>query len=146
MISLRPAHPEDATVIAALFSASRRLLTFLPELHSPEEDQVFIRNHILSAYVVTVAVHDGQIAGYMAEGPGWIEQLYMHPREVRTGIGSALIEVAKMRHERLELWCFRDNIAGRSFYEKHGFVAVAETDGSENEAKAPDIRYRWVRG
>ena len=26
------------------------------------------------------------------------------------------------------------------------FVAVESTDGSRNEQKAPDIRYRWERG
>lgn len=146
MITLRPARPSDAAAIAAVFSASRRLLAFLPELHSVEEDFGFIRDHIMQTCRVTVATRDRRIAGYMAERPEWIEQLYMRPDAIGGGIGSALLAAAKARHDRLELWCFRDNAAGRAFYEKHGFVAVAETDGAENEAKAPDVRYRWVRG
>jgi hypothetical protein len=40
---------------------------------------------------------------------------------------------------------FAANAPARAFYEKHGFVAVEATDGSRNEAGAPDIRYRWSR-
>ena len=145
MISLRPARPDDAEPIGRLFAASRRLLTFLPELHTIEEDLAFIASQILPNHLVTVALPDGEIAVYMAERPEWIEQLYMRPDVRRTGVGSALMAVAKMRHEAIELWCFKDNTAGRAFYEKHGFAPLYETDGAENEAKAPDIRYRWER-
>ena len=145
MISIRPASAEDTEAIGRLFSASRRLLTFLPELHTEEEDLAFIAREIMPNCLVTVALLDGAIAGYMAERSEWIEQLYMRPDLRRTGVGSALMAVAKTRHAAIELWCFRDNTAGRAFYEKHGFVAVYETDGAKNEAKAPDIRYRWER-
>jgi putative acetyltransferase len=145
MISLRPAHPDDTEAIGRLFSASRRLLTFLPELHTVDEDMAFIAEHILPSHLVTVALLDGEIAGYMAERPEWIEQLYMRPDIRRSGVGSALMAVAKLRHPAIELWCFKQNIAGRAFYEKHGFVPLHETDGAENEARAPDVRYRWER-
>ena len=39
MIGLRPATEADAAEIAALFAVSRRLLTFLPDLHTVEEDR-----------------------------------------------------------------------------------------------------------
>ena len=34
--------------------------------------------------------------------------------------------------------------AARAFYEKQGFVAVEFTDGTGNEARRPDVRYRWA--
>jgi len=144
-ISLRLATEADADEIAALFAASRRLLTFLPDLHTVEEDQAHTRDRILVDYRVTVAERDGRIVGFMAELEGWIEHLYMDPAQLRTGIGSALIADAKSRNQSLELWCFADNMRARAFYEKHGFVAVKFTDGAANEAKAPDILYRWER-
>jgi GNAT superfamily N-acetyltransferase len=145
MISLRPAQPEDAEAIGQLFARSRRVLSFLPELHSVAEDLAFIRDQVMVKCRVTVALRDGGIGGFMAETPGWIEQFYIDPRQLRTGVGSLLLEQAKQRNRRLELWCFRDNAGGRAFYQKHGFVAIEETDGSGNEAGAPDIRYRWER-
>lgn len=144
-VTLRPATKEDADDIAALFAVSRRLLTFLPDLHSVEEDQAHIRDHVLVDYRVTVAERDGRIVGFMAELEGWIEHFYMDAAQLRTGIGSTLIADAKARNESLELWCFADNIRGRAFYEKHGFTAVRFTDGVSNAAKAPDILYRWER-
>ena len=146
MISIRPAHPEDAEAIGRLFAASRRVLTFLPELHTVEEDLAYIRDVVMTEQMVTVALRDGVIVGFVAETPGWIHHFYMDPGQMRSGIGSVLMGIPKGRNRSLELWCFRDNQAGRAFYEKHGFVAVETTDGSNNEAKAPDIRYRWERG
>lgn len=145
MIELRPARPEDAEAIGRLFAASRRLLTFLPELHSVDEDLGFIRDHVMAQCRVTVATRSGVIVGFVAEKPGWIEQLYLDPAQRRSGIGAQLLEAAKRHQARLELWCFAENAPARAFYEKHGFFAVEETDGSRNEAGAPDVRYRWSR-
>jgi putative acetyltransferase len=144
-ITLRRAAAADADDIAALFSVSRRLLTFLPELHTVEEDRAHIRDHVLRRCRVTVAERDGRMAGFMAELEGWIEHLYMDAGQLRTGVGSALIAAAKSREDRLELWCFAENLPGRRFYEKHGFLALESTDGAGNEARAPDIRYLWQR-
>lgn len=145
MITLRDGRPEDAEVLGPLFAASRHVLDFLPALHTPEEDQAFIAGHILPNFRITVAELDGRIAGYMAEAPNWIEQLYLDPTLLRQGIGSALLAAAQSRNDWLELWCFAQNQRGRAFYEYHGFVAIEETDGSGNEEGAPDIRYRWDR-
>ncbi len=144
-IELRLASAADADDIAALFAVSRRLLTFLPDLHTVEEDRAHIRDSVLPTYRVTVAERDGRIVGFMAELEGWIEHLYIDAAELRTGVGSALLADAQARNRSLELWCFADNLRGRAFYEKHGFVAVKFTDGASNEAKAPDILYRWER-
>ncbi|MDB5541346.1 MAG: hypothetical protein JWQ89_3073 [Devosia sp.] len=146
MITLRLATEADAAEIAALFAASRRLLTFLPDLHTVEEDRVYVRDKVLRDFRVTVAVRDGRIVGFMAELEGWIEHFYAGATQLRTGVGSALMADAKSRNHELQLWCFADNLRGRAFYEKQGFAAVEFTDGASNEAKAPDILYRWERG
>lgn len=145
MITLRPATVEDADDIAALFATSRRLLTFLPDLHTVAEDQAHIRERVLVDYRVTVAERDGRIVGFMAELDGWIEHFYMDAAQLRSGIGSALMADAQSRQDSLELWCFADNLRARAFYEKHGFAAVKFTDGADNEEKTPDILYRWER-
>jgi ribosomal protein S18 acetylase RimI-like enzyme len=48
-----------------------------------------------------------------------------------------------IRPHGLWLWTFQTNTGARRFYERHGFVAVDETDGSANEERAPDVRYAW---
>ena len=60
------------------------------------------------------------------------------------GIGSRLLERAKAeRPDGLDLWTFQANTGARRFYERHGFVEVARTDG-DNEEGEPDIRLRWI--
>lgn len=71
----------------------------------------------------------------------WVE-LYVSPVWQGHGIGGALVELAKdLRPEGLQLWTFVSNIPARRFYERRGFVCVEETDGSDNEERAPDMRY-----
>ena len=146
MIALRFAKPGDAEAITALFRRSRALLDFLPELHTAEEDLGFVRNVLIATQRVTLAERDGRLLGFMAEEEGWITQLYLDPDERRGGVGSVLIADAKVRNGALTLWCFAENWAARAFYEKQGFVAVEFTDGARNEARRPDVRYRWERG
>ena len=144
-ITIRLATRADADAIAALFATSRRLLTFLPDLHTVEEDQAFVRDRVLVDYRVSVAERRGIIVGFIAELDGWVEHLYVEATELGTGVGSVLIADAQSRNHGLQLWCFADNSRARAFYEKHGFVAVEFTEGLRNEEKTPDILYRWTR-
>jgi putative acetyltransferase len=144
-IRIRDAGPADLPAVAALFSASRRLLTFLPELHTVEEDHGFIAG-LLSRATARVAVGtDDQPVAMLVEDGDWIDHLYVAPAAIGNGAGSALLADAQSRHDRLELWCFADNVRARKFYEDRGFVAAEATDGAGNEARMPDIRYVWSR-
>jgi putative acetyltransferase len=142
---VRPAKPTDADVIARVFSASLRLLTFLPPLHTVEEDRSFIRGRILHECSVTVAEDDGAIRAFLARENEEIRLLHTHPDHVGRGAGSLLIAAAKANSHSLWLWCFQANAGARRLYERHGFQAVAFTDGERNEEKMPDVLYRWSR-
>lgn len=131
--------------MAALFSVSRRLLTFLPELHTVAEDHTFVSGHMLPRQLVTIAERDGRMVGFMAETPGWIEHLYIAPEARRTGVGTALLGDAKSRSDALQLWCFRDNHPARAFYARHGFAVLEQTNGEGNEQRMPDVRLGWRR-
>lgn len=144
-ISIRIATSEDLPAVAALFSASRRLLTFLPELHSVEEDRGFIAGLLANAAVRVALGHEGTPIAMLVEDADWIDHLYVAPDAIGTGAGSALLADAQSRHEHLQLWCFAENVRARKFYEDRGFVAAETTDGSGNEAGMPDIRYVWNR-
>lgn len=141
---LRKAIPDDADAIARVFSLSLRLLSFLPKLHSVEEDRGFIANTILKECEVTVALHENQVVAFLARQDAEIRLLHCHPDFIGRGAGSRLLTETKMAgHKTLELWCFQENRAARRFYERHGFRAVKFTDGAHNEEKMPDVRYRW---
>ena len=73
-----------------------------------------------------------------------IDQLYVTPDRIGTGIGSRLIATAKARRpDGLDLYCFQANTRARTFYEHHGFIATVFGDGSNNSEGQPDIRYAW---
>jgi GNAT superfamily N-acetyltransferase len=137
---------DDADGIAAVFSSSLRLLTFLPVLHTVEEDRRFIENIVLKECEVIVAEGDPGIVSFLALNGEEIRLLYSHPDFIGSGAGSLLLDaVKKSSVAALELWCFQANERARRFYEERGFRAVRFTDGQDNEEKVPDVRYRWVR-
>ena len=136
----------DAQGIAAVFTPSFRLLTFLPLLHTPQENRRFIENVILRTCEVTVAEDDGGIVSFLARKDEEIRLLYTHPARIGRGAGSLLIDAAKSTGvDALELWCFQANHGARHFYEACGFRAIRFTDGADNEEKTPDVFYRWQR-
>ncbi len=62
----------------------------------------------------------------------------------RSRLGSRLVAVAKAAASgSLDLWTIQASTGARRFYERHGLVAVATTDG-DNEEGEPDVRYRWT--
>jgi GNAT superfamily N-acetyltransferase len=142
----RRAVPDDAGEIADVFSRSYRLLTFLPMLHTVEEDRRFIEDVILKDCEVTVAESEGRIVSFLAREGEEIRLLYTDPAVIGSGAGTRLLDAVKSTGvAALELWCFQANMAARRFYERHGFRAVRFTDGRDNEEKMPDMRYRWQR-
>ena len=140
--TLRPADAADIVALAQLFARSRAAaLPFLPVLHSHAEDVAFFAGYLQRGWI-TLAEQDGELAGFMIETPGWIEHLYLEPDRRGQGIGGVLLDAAKQRQPRLELWCFLDNLPGRAFYVRHGFSEIRRTDG-DNEAGLPDILFGW---
>ena len=136
----------DADGVARVFSASLRALSFLPELHTVEEDRRFIGNIALKECEVVVAEHDGVIVSFLARLNGTIRHLHTHPDFVGRGAGSLLLQAAQDEAAGdLELWCFQANAHARQFYEARGFRPVRFTDGEGNEERLPDIQYRWRR-
>jgi GNAT superfamily N-acetyltransferase len=142
--TLRQATVADADAIAAVYSASFRLLTFLPMLHTPAEYRSFITNVIFRDCEVIVAEDNSGILSFLARQDEEVRLLYTRPDRIGRGAGTQLIEAAKKSGiSALELWCFQANARARRFYEARGFRAIRLTDGAANEEKTPDVRYRW---
>jgi hypothetical protein len=144
--TLRRATVNDADQIANVYSASFRLLTFLPILHTTDEYRWFIANVILKECEVTVAEDDTGIVAFLALQGEEVRLLYTRPDRIGMGAGTQHIDAVKAsRIGALELWCFQANERARRFYEARSFHAIRFTDGAENEERTPDVRYRWQR-
>ncbi len=145
---LRAAGAADAPNVArVLIDARRELMPFAPSVHSDDEVRAWVRELLVPAGGVTVACFGDAVVGVLAvaqaDGTAWIEQLCVHPAHVARGAGRALLAHALATLPRpLQLFTFQANRHAREFYERHGFAAVALTDGAGNEERRPDVLYR----
>jgi chorismate mutase/GNAT superfamily N-acetyltransferase len=144
---LRPAADDDVDQVAELYLATRRdaVPQMPPQVHSAEE----VRAHTARmmhepGHETWVADRDGALLGFAHLAPGWLEALYVGPAHQGTGVGSALLDLAKARHpDGFALWVFASNAPARGFYRRHGLIELEHTDGSRNEERSPDVRMAW---
>lgn len=146
MIELRRALPMDAAAVAEVYMASfRAALPTVRLAHSDDEVRGWVRDQLIGKCECWVALDGAEVVGMLALSAGWIEQLYVSPHRRGEGVGRRLLDLAKERADGLlELWTFQVNAPARRFYERNGFVAVELTDGTGNEEREPDMRYRWA--
>jgi ribosomal protein S18 acetylase RimI-like enzyme len=152
-VILRSATGSDAEQVASVLLDSRRaFVAFAPMAHADDDVRAWIANLLIPGGGVSVAVDresNDAVVGMMAvsrqDGVGWIDQLYLHPSVVSRGIGTRFIEVAKESlGSPIRLYTFQENAGARHFYERHGFRAIAFSDGSDNEEHCPDVLYEWA--
>ena len=142
-MEVRLAGPDDANAVAAVYTASFATLTFLPMLHTREEQRGYI-GRLIETEEVWVAEDGGRIVGLAVLSAEMLDQLYVHPDAQGRGAGSALLDRAKERRPAgFTFWVFQQNVAARRFYERRGCRLVKLTDGSGNEEKTPDALYEW---
>src|SRR3954454_23083501 len=117
---IRRARSDDADAVASLFRRSFGTLTFLPTLHTPDEDRAFFAKVIAGAEV-WVAEEGGRLVGFAALSEEMLEHLYVEPGEHGRGVGSALLDRAKLaRPDGFRFWVFQQNAKARRFYERRG--------------------------
>ncbi|WP_396269453.1 GNAT family N-acetyltransferase [Ideonella sp.] len=146
-MSIRTARLEDATDIATLLLATRKAcMPYAPLAHSDQDVRQWVRDVLLPSGGVNVLRDGDHVLGFVATrsqpGEAWIDQLYVHAGQLRRGVGSRLLlHVLAHLPGPICLYCFQANRGARAFYERHGFEAVAFSDGSTNEERCPDVLY-----
>lgn len=144
-LNLRPATTDDLAGVAALYERVRSAAVPLmpPAVHTSDEIRSWVTGWNLAEREVWVAETD-RLVGFLVLTETWLDALYVEPAAQRSGVGSALLEVARNRRpEGFGLWVFETNEPARGFYRHHGFVELEHTDGAENEERSPDIRMVW---
>jgi putative acetyltransferase len=142
--SIREYREEDFDAVTILWRVAREKL--LPEGetdtgHNFYEDQAYFQNQVLKKNHVWVVEVERRTAAFMAMENDFIDQLYVHPRHQRSGIGKALLDFARSRSPaHLWLYTLQSNVNARAFYEKNGFVAEKFGISPEDE---PDVEYHW---
>ena len=144
---LRIATLEDAIAVAHVLTESRR--AFIPYArlaHALTDTQDWVAKHLIPLGGVTVAVKEGEIVAVLAvsedDSAAWVDQLYVLPGFENQGIGSDLLCFAHESLKRpIHLFTFQRNLGAKRFYERHGYKAIALSDGQNNEENCPDVLY-----
>jgi GNAT superfamily N-acetyltransferase len=149
--AIRRGGAPDARAAADLYLRAREAALHAGSIpagvHDDDDVRGYFASHIVEDCELWVAEDDGALAGILVLDGDFVDHLYVEPDLTGRGIGSALLAVAKReRPEGLQLWAFRTNTGARRFYERHGFVEVRQTDGRENEERAPDVLYAYRTG
>ncbi|MET9380598.1 GNAT family N-acetyltransferase [Streptomyces sp. NPDC002928] len=144
-VVLRRATGPDAAQAADVWL--RSFDAALPTVVRPRSDddvRDYFREVVVPLRETWVADSLGTVVGVMVLNDELLSQLYLDPGWRGRGIGDRFVGLAKERSPQgLTLWTFQVNKPAHRFYERHGFVAVAQTDGSGNEEREPDVRYVW---
>jgi ribosomal protein S18 acetylase RimI-like enzyme len=143
---IRDYREADFDAVTILWRVAREEL--LPEGetdtgHNFYEDQDYFQNQILKKNQVWVVEIEHRPVAFMAMEKDFIDQLYVHPRYQRCGIGKAFLALARARSpEHLWLYTLQSNVKAQAFYEKNGFVALKFGISPEGE---PDVEYHWYK-
>lgn len=144
---LRKAVTCDAAAVAEVLISSREaFIPYAPMAHGASEVRTWVESVLVPSGGVTVACSSGAVVGVLAtsqaHGVSWIDQLYLLPGFVGKGLGALLLRHGLASLARpVRLYSFQANAGARRFYEKHGFCAVAFSDGSLNEERCPDVLF-----
>ena len=143
--SLRRATPDDTPALADIHVRARReCMSYLPDIHSPEDVRAWMREVMPQHDEVWVAEDDGRVVGFFALSDSFLYHLYVYPELQGRGAGSLLLDrVKELAPDGFRLWVFQRNSQAREFYEHRGLCLVELTDGSGNEEREPDALYEW---
>jgi GNAT superfamily N-acetyltransferase len=140
---LRRGEPEDIAPIARMMRSTYDRMTFIPRLHTPEEDLAYVTG-LFAEHEVWVASDGDGVLGFAILSGDQLLQLHVNPDEQNNGIGGRLLAQAKERRPGgFSLWVFQKNVGARRFYERHGLELVLLTEGEGNEEREPDAQYEW---
>jgi ribosomal protein S18 acetylase RimI-like enzyme len=140
---VRRGEPEDVAPIARMMRSTYDRMTYIPRIHTPEEDLAYIAG-LFADHEVLVAADGDRVLGFAILSADQLLQIHVEPGRQNEGIGGLLLAHAKERRSAgFSLWVFQKNEGARRFYERHGLEVVRLTDGRENEEKEPDALYEW---
>ena len=142
-MQLRRAREEDLPALARLHGKSYGAMSYLPTLHTPEEDLGYYAD-LLARHEIWIADEGDRLVGFAVLSGDQLMQIHVDADSQNRGIGTALFRHAtERRPDGFVLWTFQKNEGARRFYERLGCRIAQLTDGAGNEEREPDVQYEW---
>jgi ribosomal protein S18 acetylase RimI-like enzyme len=153
MVTLRPARPEDAPAVAAIWRSGWRdgHLGHVPdELLAARTDDSFDVRAGERTGDTAVAVVDGAVAGFVMVVDDEVEQVYVAAEHRGTRVAAALLTEAERLvrasgHEHAWLAVVGGNTRARRFYKRNGWADEGLFDhmaeGPDGPIRVPAHRY-----
>lgn len=125
--SIRRYRAEDlAPVMVAWRHANALAHPFLSDAYVAQVEQEVGDIYVPTAETYVLEEEDGEVIGFISLLGNEIGGLFVAPSKHGRGYGKALVDHAVAVKGPLKVDVFRDNKIGRPFYERYGFVLVAE--------------------
>jgi GNAT superfamily N-acetyltransferase len=150
-LSLRPGGPDDAETLFAIHRES--VLVAYTQIFPPDRyafPEAEMRRHwverLSDAEVSTmIAESETVTTGFAVVSPGWLESMFVLPRDWGRGVGSALhdkaVELLRAKGAGGRLWVLEQNEQARGFYERRGWRHDGERQRSNYPPYPPVLRY-----
>ncbi|KKD35324.1 GNAT family N-acetyltransferase [Limnoraphis robusta] len=123
---IRPYQEQDLNrLLEVWYSASKIAHSFLDEAFLETERQNIPKVY-LPAAETWVFERDNLVLGFISLLDNQVGAIFVDPQFQRQGIGRALIDWAKTLRSQLFVEVFKENQAGRAFYQQYGFIPVDE--------------------
>ena len=140
---LRPARPEDVVTIGEIWQSGWHDAhdgNVPDELVAARDGASFHERAAQRVADATVAVVDGEVAGFVMIEADEVDQVYVSARHRGAGVADALMVDAESRlraagHARAWLAVVGGNVRARRFYERHGWT---DEGPFEHQAPGPD--------
>ena len=151
-MNLRPARKDEADTLLAIqreAAVDAFAHIYPPERYPFPDDairEVWAEALADPAVEVYVAELDGEPVGAVSVGNGYLSTLYVVPSLQRSGVGSALHDLALERlrargFAEARLWTLEGNESGRRFYERRGWTLTEETRVVPYPPHPVDVQY-----
>ncbi len=134
----------DVRPIAGILAAWRQETDWMPPASGAQDHRAAARL-LLSRTTVTVVRRRRRVLGFIAVSGRSVQSLYLAPEARGQDLGRRLLEAAKTRASRLELWTHQANAPARRFYARQGFYENRLTNGEANDDNMPDVHLVWAR-
>lgn len=153
-ISLRPFRPDDILTLFALFRGtvhrvnSRDYTSEQVAAWAPVEIDA-ARWATLTERFAVIAEVDGEVAGFAdLEADGHIDRFFVHADHQGCGVGTAMVRAILNEAERAGIVrLFAEvSITARPFFERHGFVVLAEQQVMVRDVPLANFRMERLLG